>query len=149
MLIVHKAVCCVTQNNALLCFQHPIAGKQIPKGTVEHAETVEQACLRELTEETGLIFAKQPNPLGTLERIVGGGYAEDGPLERHIWHVFEMPFIDLPSTWVHVAQGSSEEQGLLFDFFWQPLASKPVGFDEMYVKVIELVQKILLSVNKI
>jgi ADP-ribose pyrophosphatase YjhB (NUDIX family) len=141
MLIVQKAVCCVTQGNALLCFQHPTAGKQIPKGTVEQAETAEQACLRELAEGTGLIFTRQPIALGMLERIVGGGYAEDGRLERHIWHVFEMQFFDLPSTWIHVAEGSSEEQGLLFSFFWQPLASKPVGFDEIYVKVIELVQR--------
>jgi ADP-ribose pyrophosphatase YjhB (NUDIX family) len=141
MLIVHKVVCCVTQSNAVLCFQHPTAGKQIPKGTVEHAEAPEQACQRELTEETGLTFAGQLSLLGTLERIVGGGYAEDGQLERHIWHVFEMPFVDLPSAWIHVAEGSSEEQGLLFDFFWQPLASEPIGFDEMYVKVIELVQR--------
>jgi ADP-ribose pyrophosphatase YjhB (NUDIX family) len=141
MLIVHKAVCCVTQDNALLCFQHPTAGKQIPKGTVEHCETAGQACLRELTEETGLIFKGQPTLLGTLERIVGGGPAEDGSLERHIWHVFEMPFTNLPSHWDHVAEGGSEEQGLLFQFFWQPLSSKPVGFDDIYARVIDLVQR--------
>jgi putative (di)nucleoside polyphosphate hydrolase len=139
MLIVHKAVCCVTQDGALLCFQHPKAGKQIPKGTVEPDETIEQACLRELTEETGLIFKGQPMLLGTIERYVGGGYAEDGPLELHIWHVFELPFTDLPTTWVHVAEGGSEEQGLLFQFFWQPLSSTTIGFDEIYARVINLV----------
>jgi 8-oxo-dGTP pyrophosphatase MutT (NUDIX family) len=141
MLTVNKAVCCVIQDHALLCFQHPTAGKQIPKGTVEPGENAEQACLRELTEETGLIFKKQPSLLGTLERIVGAGYAEDGPLERHIWHVFDMPFTDLPNTWVHVAEGGSQEQGLSFQFFWQPLASKPSGFDEIYARVIDLVQR--------
>jgi 8-oxo-dGTP pyrophosphatase MutT (NUDIX family) len=38
----------------LLLFQHPHAGIQIPAGTVEEGEAVEQAALREATEETGL-----------------------------------------------------------------------------------------------
>jgi 8-oxo-dGTP pyrophosphatase MutT (NUDIX family) len=38
----------------LLLFQHPYAGVQIPAGTVEPGETLEQAVLREACEETGL-----------------------------------------------------------------------------------------------
>lgn len=43
-------------NNELqfLAFQHPLAGKQIVKGTIEAGESVEQACIRELAEESGL-----------------------------------------------------------------------------------------------
>lgn len=38
----------------LLLFKHPYAGIQIPAGTVEEGEPLEQAVLRELMEETGL-----------------------------------------------------------------------------------------------
>lgn len=141
MLTVHKAACCVIQNQSLLCFEHPLAGKQIPKGTVDCGESAEQACLRELTEETGLVFEGTPTPLGVLERKVGAGPNEDGALELHVWHIFKMPFFDLPDTWIHVAVGSPAEQGLAFRFFWQPLNAAPLGFDEIYVRTIELVRR--------
>ena len=38
----------------LLLFRHPNAGIQIPAGTVEEGEMLEQAALREVAEETGL-----------------------------------------------------------------------------------------------
>ena len=38
----------------LLLFEHPWAGVQIPAGTVEEGEALEQAALREACEETGL-----------------------------------------------------------------------------------------------
>jgi 8-oxo-dGTP pyrophosphatase MutT (NUDIX family) len=38
----------------LLVFQHPSAGVQVPAGTVEAGEDIEQAVLRETFEETGL-----------------------------------------------------------------------------------------------
>jgi len=39
----------------VLVFEHPLAGVQIPKGTVEHDEEPAQAVTREMEEE-GLIF---------------------------------------------------------------------------------------------
>jgi 8-oxo-dGTP pyrophosphatase MutT (NUDIX family) len=48
----------------LLLLQHPYAGNQFPAGTVEPAETSEEAARREVVEETGLKAAK----LATLIR---------------------------------------------------------------------------------
>ncbi len=38
----------------VLGFIHPLAGKQLVKGTIEAGESIEQACIRELKEESGI-----------------------------------------------------------------------------------------------
>jgi len=140
MRLVHKAACCVTQDDAILCFEHPAAGFQIPKGTVEAGETPAEACLRELYEETGLVYDAEPIFLGRFERIVGGGPREEGLTERHLWHLFEMPFTGLPQSWVHIASGSAEEEGLKFRFFWHPLSAATPDFHEIFARTIERVR---------
>ena len=114
-----------------------MAGKQIPKGTVEFGETSEQACLRELTEETGLDFDETPVYLGSIEHIVKSRPNTDGDLEMQIWHIYEMPFSNLPETCIHVAVGSPAEDGLGFRFFLQRLNVTPEGFDAIYARTIE------------
>ena len=51
----------------LLVFKHPIAGVQIPAGTVERDEDIETAVKREVYEETGLQLVKIKNYLGCFE----------------------------------------------------------------------------------
>jgi 8-oxo-dGTP pyrophosphatase MutT (NUDIX family) len=53
--------------DALLLFEHPYAGIQIPAGTVEEGETPEEAILREVAEETGLTAVRLQCCLGTAE----------------------------------------------------------------------------------
>lgn len=139
MLTVYKAVPCVVQDGAILCFRHPTAGNQIPKGTVEADESFAAAALRELEEESGLRHAGRVEPVGALERLVGGGPLEAGDLERHVWNVFLLPAVDLPRSWTHTAMGSPEEMGLRFEFFWQPLSEEPDGFADVFLRVIEMV----------
>ncbi|MFT3757807.1 NUDIX domain-containing protein [Thauera sp.] len=38
----------------ILAFQHPIAGFQIVKGSIEEGESPEEAAIRELAEESGV-----------------------------------------------------------------------------------------------
>lgn len=38
----------------ILAFTHPLAGRQLVKGTLESGESLEQGALRELFEESGL-----------------------------------------------------------------------------------------------
>ena len=56
--VVEKITAFITRNynndKELLLIQHPNAGIQIPAGTVEQGETIEEALKREIKEETGL-----------------------------------------------------------------------------------------------
>ena len=57
----------------LLVFKHPIAGVQIPAGTVEKGEDIETAVKREAYEETGLQLVEIENYLGCFENELGEG----------------------------------------------------------------------------
>ncbi|MEM1079936.1 MAG: hypothetical protein AAGI09_15600, partial [Pseudomonadota bacterium] len=47
---------------------------------------------------------------------------EDGPLETNRWWVYVFwTSRDLPDMWDHRAEGSPEEDGLIFSFFWEPV----------------------------
>ena len=126
MKIVLKALAAVIRETngqlELLAFQHPFAGVQIPKGTIEPNETVQAATIRELKEESGLEIGHTPQLIGKWERIVGGGPNEDGPLEINLWHICILKTRERhPENWQHEAKGSSAEDGLIFNFFWLPI----------------------------
>ena len=92
MKVVHKAVAAVVREQGrgseLLEFRHPLAGVQLPTGTVEPEEAYAAAALRELHEESGLDLALKPRPIGTWHRRWGAGANKDRQLEKHIWHIF-------------------------------------------------------------
>ncbi len=141
MLTVYKACACVVrrdnESHKLLAFEHPSAGKQLPKGTVEADETFEEAALRELEEESGLKLNRIGCKVGVLQRYVGGGPEEDGPLELHEWHIFmlEAPG-GLPESWHHRAEGSAVEDGLVFRYFWQPIPTDDNAFHPVFHEVM-------------
>lgn len=121
--VVRKAVACVVRDVAgaseLLVFDHPTAGTQIPKGTMEPGEDVAAAALRELAEESGVRDAVVHGLLGVWTRTAGAGPREQGAPERHDWHVVLVrPRIALGDRWDHIATGSPEEEGLVFRFRW-------------------------------
>ena len=129
MKTVKKAVAVVLRSGEhapeVLVFRHPLAGVQIPKGTVEDFETVESATLRELEEESGLALEAKPKIIGTWNRTVGGGPDEGGPSEINEWHIAILkPDTHLPDLWSHDATGSPAEEGLTFEFFWLPVDKK-------------------------
>ena len=97
----------------LLVFRHPLAGIQIVKGTVEPNETLEQACLRELYEESGIVKSTVRSYLGLYHPKQLG----------HAWHMFYCETSqNLASHWTHYCL---DDGGLNFDFFWHPLSSTP------------------------
>lgn len=139
MPIIHKAVACVVrrdpgQGPALLCFRHPLAGVQIPKGTVEHGEDIAAATLRELEEETGLTLTTAPDFIGTWDRDFADGAV-------HRWHIGLLPAPDgVPDTWRHRASGSPAEDGLIFDLHWLPVDGRlPARLDPLFAPAARLI----------
>jgi 8-oxo-dGTP pyrophosphatase MutT (NUDIX family) len=95
----------------ILAFIHPLAGRQLVKGTVEPGETVEAAAARELCEEAGIAGTQVTNRLGDAEIDAG---------QR--WHFLRMAVAELPDGWTHHCE---DDSGHDFVFFWHPLASEP------------------------
>ncbi len=97
----------------VLVFEHPQAGTQLVKGTVEAGESVAAAAVRELAEESGLANAVYRRDLGVWD---------EGPPDQ-VWHFCEMAIARaLPDAWDHV---TADDGGHRFAFWWHPLAEAP------------------------
>ena len=144
---VDKAAPCLVRASSagseLLVFQHPMAGVQVPKGTVEPGESPEDAALRELREETGIDGARVRERVGTWERIAGAGPDERGPDERHLWHVYWIESrTALPERWTHVVRVAGPEDGLRFECHWLALrAESAERLHPLFHPVFEMVRR--------
>jgi 8-oxo-dGTP pyrophosphatase MutT (NUDIX family) len=135
----HKVMAYVVREHAgrreLLVFQHrdhPDAGVQVPAGTVEPAEAIEAAALRELEEESGL-GAAQVRLVGKL----AGAYEPGLDQPRH---VFELaPTSALPDRWTHVVRGGGEDTGLVFDYYWMEMQPglRLAGAQERFLDLLQ------------
>ena len=138
--MVLKACPCVVVDRQILAFKHPFAGLQIPKGSVEIDESIQAAILRELHEESGISAAVLGEKVGEFECVIEAGSYNFTKRQEQRWHLYlVIPAKPLPKRWTHAAFGSEAEDGLLFEYFWQPLTKAPAGFDPVYHRVIEMV----------
>ena len=100
----------------LLVFEHldhPDAGVQVPAGTVQENESVENALLREIKEEAGLEFIKPDTYLGKFE------YFRKDRNELHLRHVFVVkPQLKIADEWIHIVKSNDEDNDLRFRFYW-------------------------------
>jgi 8-oxo-dGTP pyrophosphatase MutT (NUDIX family) len=144
--VLKACACLVDDQGRLLVFHHPEdKGMQLPKGTIEPGEAPEDAVRRELLEESGIDYAGELLPLGTIDRYCEAGV--EGNRHRHpqLWHLFLMRAeARLPETFEHVAMGSPEEDGLVFSFSWLAPDAAVDGFAPPYVRVIAKVREALL-----
>lgn len=113
----------------ILSFRHPIAGNQLVKGTIEEGETLEDACIRELEEESGLI-GKVQYDLG----IWDSGYKD---------HVWGFCLVNVEATieneWSFFTQDGG---GLNFEFFWQPLNEElNSDWHDLFKGAVEYIKK--------
>lgn len=117
----------------VLSFQHPLAGKQIVKGTIDPGEDYAEAALRELHEESGIDDAR-------VKDFIGNVLFED---EQQSWHIYICETVnrELPESWSHTAlEGDGNEYN--FSFFWHKLSD---GTDNdwhyTFRKVLEIVNQ--------
>ena len=93
----------------ILVFEHPLAGRQLVKGTIEAGESAEGAAVRELFEESGLEGVSQTIFLGVQE------YRD---IDQR-WHfvLCQLGF-EPAEAWDHYTEDGG---GHTFHFLWQPL----------------------------
>ncbi len=107
-----RKVCPIVLRNTngqlqFLAFEHPLAGRQLVKGTIEPGESDASAARRELEEESGLVIDLQNMKLiGASKQIVPG----------HEWVFFETLVSDLSDSWIFKCK---DDGGQIFRFFWQ------------------------------
>lgn len=118
-----KVLAYITNRGRLLVFRHteyPGAGIQVPGGSVEPGEVVEQAALREALEETGLEALEMVSFLGVQE-VDGALLGKTGLYRRYFYH-FEAPGSP-PDRWIHGEYSASDHSApyYAFEFFWAAL----------------------------
>lgn len=143
-LVKHKAAACVVRTGGrgpeLLVFRHPLAGVQIPKGSIESGETAAEAAVRELAEESGVREGRALRQVGKHEFEVGEDTTDAGPRERQVWHTFLMAAeAEQRDSWSRQASGSETEASLVFEFFWLPFADARTVVEPRYVPSIDFV----------
>ncbi|MDW8313249.1 MAG: NUDIX domain-containing protein [Burkholderiales bacterium] len=150
---VEKACACVVQAGRVLVFRHPLAGVQLPKGTIDPGESPERAVLRELAEESGLVLDVVPEFVARFDVLrQPNGFIPGEAEEWQRWHVFALrPSEPLPERWQHTAHGSPEEDGLVFDYFWHPLGEPLLGeaafSNGAFARAVALVAERTISVR--
>ena len=125
--LVFRNVGCTRE---LLLFEHPLAGVQLVKGTLELTDaSIENAALRELREESGLSNVLSTKYLGSWE----SGF------QNQLWH-FVLCEIQqsLPNNWSFYTQ---DDGGHEFDFFWYQVGDKPkFKYHKVFFDAIEQVE---------
>ena len=115
----------------LLAFEHPNGGNQLVKGNINQDEPLDNACIRELAEESG-IQSRVVKELGVWE----SGF------KNQVWGLCLMHYEGLlPDTWEFETK---DDGGHIFSFFWQPLSS-PLNdnWNEVYTRAFQYIKNTL------
>jgi 8-oxo-dGTP diphosphatase len=121
-----KVLSYITRGSYLLVFTHPDspeAGIQVPGGTPDPGERIEDAALREAIEETGLAGLRLSSYLGDMRRDMSD-FGLDEIHHRYFFHVWCDE--EAPPSWRHGEFTPGDSSGRVdpipFDFYWANLA---------------------------
>lgn len=113
----------------LLVFDHvgmPKAGTQVPAGGVKSGEGLEEAALREVAEETGLLTAT-----AVRQVAVGDKPHPDTGQPRQTSFFYLQALADTPDAWEHHVHGGGDDAGLTFACRFLPLPlQQPLADDQ-------------------
>ncbi|WP_284619594.1 NUDIX hydrolase [Aquabacterium humicola] len=116
----------------ILAFVHPLAGRQLVKGTIEPGESPAQAALRELAEEAG------------LQATVAAGALGDWPsgFRGQVWSFQRVHCVGpMPDGWTHAC---ADDGGHVFRFFWHRLHGAPgADWHGVYVDALRFLRDAL------
>ena len=111
-------------NLELLVFEHknhPEAGLQVPGGSIEEDEMIIDALYREIFEETG-IMKKDVSLIGQIHTYYFYPNGKDTAYERNFFH---LNYEAQQQTWDHRVISDGLDNGLIFQFRWEPLEQLP------------------------
>jgi ADP-ribose pyrophosphatase YjhB (NUDIX family) len=106
----------------VLVFDHvgmPEAGTQVPAGGVTSGEGLEEAVLREVAEETGLLRTTVVRQIAVEDKP----HPDTGRPRRTSFFLLRAP-ADTPDTWDHRVHGDGDDAGLTFACRFLPLPLK-------------------------
>lgn len=113
---IGKAYAYVTRpgTDEILVFRHPdpVAGIQIPKGTVDPGEEPRAAVVRELREESGL-DASRP-----VVHLASDSWSHPTKPKIYRRHFFHLVVAEERDAWHHTVTGGGEDDGMAFSYFW-------------------------------
>jgi ADP-ribose pyrophosphatase YjhB (NUDIX family) len=114
--VLVRGVAYVVRDGDLLVFEQEETrrGLEVPAGRLEAGESLREAIVREVREETG-VDADFVRELGIVEDIAPAHG------DVRINHFVSMRTVDSRSSWSHVVSGSGDEVGLVFRCRFVPL----------------------------
>jgi ADP-ribose pyrophosphatase YjhB (NUDIX family) len=137
MIYRKKAYGCITRGDELLIFREQLESRedfaQLPGGTIEVGEAVEDGLLREVYEETGLSDLEIVQMLGCDTRI-GEQYTD-------LRHFYLLQCNEpMRETWLHYEMhGSEHDHPLPFLYSWMPIEEAMLGMGGDHHKFLHLI----------
>ena len=108
-MVVERVVALITRDQSevaqLLVFKHPEGDVQLPAGTVELGESIEEAVIREVYEETGIDHAKIITKLISFTKTL----PENNKIITRMSKIFSEPAFDSSSEGYGLTRGTPVE----------------------------------------
>ena len=122
MKVSHKVTAYINCQRKLLVFAHvdfPEAGIQVPGGSVDQDEDINEAVLREAREETSLEELQITEYLGKKDYVFQSLVDEPIMERRHFFHLsYPGPIDDRRWRYWEESPSEGKEKKILFELYW-------------------------------